>query len=348
MAERLITEPVNWGLSQIWNEAAYKENRPLQKRDYVYASEIGMPFYDRYLKMKAVPYTNPPNNRSLRKFLAGNIWEYTTKHILIACGVYHNEEVKIDAKPYDDCLDVHGRCDFIAGGYIDYDASMARLNDMNFPDYLSIIGKKIIEALSGKELKRKILELKAVSTFAMDKVERMGEAMPNHTLQGYHYQKNGNIPADVAYICKDDCRMAQFSIVEAHTEPLYRADLEKMTHYFKKKKEPPKDPLIKFDDGYGKFSKNLGVEYSPYLSHYGFETPDAYREAIKYCEKWNRVLNRYVLAETGATTPSGKAITITSKNKEIKDEIIKHGYDFTSILDCKIRLGADAEEEAEA
>lgn len=343
-----MSEPINWGLAQIWNEAAVKENRPLQERDYVYASEIGMPFYDRILKMKAVPYTNPPNNRSLRKFLAGNIWEFTAKHILIACGVYHNEEVKVDGKPYADCLDVHGRCDFIAGGFIDADIAMNRLSEMNFPDYLSVIGKKIIEYLAGKELQKKILELKAVSTFAMDKVERMGEAMPNHTLQGYHYQKNAGIPADVAYICKDDCRMAQFSIVEEHTEPIYHDDLTKITYYWKKKKEPPKDPLIKFDEVFGKFSKNLGVEYSPYLSHYGFNNPDEYRDSVKHCDKWNRALNRFVLAETGGKTPTGKAIAITPKNKEMKEEIIKAGYNFTDILECKIRLGADAEEEAEA
>jgi len=339
---------INWSLAQIWNEAAIKENKPLVERDYIYASEIGMPFYDRYLKMKAVPYTNPPNNRSLRKFLAGNIWEFVTKHILVACGVMKHEEIKIDATPYDKLLSVHGRCDFIAGGFIDADESMARLNEMNLPDYLFVVGKKIIEALQGQELKKKILELKAVSTFAMDKVERMGEAMPNHTMQGYHYEKNGGIPADVAYICKDDCRMAQFSIVAEHSEPLYRGDIEKMTHYFKKKKEPPKDPLIKFDDVFGKFSKNLGVEYSPYLSHYGFATPDDYREGVKHCDKWNRALNRFVLAETGGKTPTGKPIVVTPKNNEVKAEIIKAGYDFDSILECKIRIGADAEEEAEA
>jgi len=339
---------INWSLAQIWNEAAIKENKPLVERDYIYASEIGMPFYDRYLKMKAVPYTNPPNNRSLRKFLAGNIWEFVTKHILVACGVMKHEEIKIDAVPYDKLLSVHGRCDFIAGGFIDADESMARLNEMNLPDYLFVVGKKIIEALQGQELKKKILELKAVSTFAMDKVERMGEAMPNHTMQGYHYEKNGGIPADVAYICKDDCRMAQFSIIAEHSEPLYHGDIEKMTHYFKKKKEPPKDPLIKFDDVFGKFSKNLGVEYSPYLSHYGFATPDDYREGVKHCDKWNRALNRFVLAETGGKTPTGKPIVVTPKNNEVKAEIIKAGYDFDSILECKIRIGADAEEEVEA
>jgi hypothetical protein len=336
---------LNWSLAQLWNEVAYKEDRPLQKRDYVYASEIGMPFYDRYLKMKAVEFTNPPNNRSLRKFLAGNIWEYTVKQILVACGVFKQEEVKIDAEPYSDCLPVHGRCDFIAGGYIDYELAVDRLRQLALPDYLSVIGDKILTALEGKTLEKKILELKAVSTFAMDKVERMGEPMPNHSLQGYHYQKNGKIPADVGYICKDDCRMAQFSIVEEHTEPLYRKDLEQMTFHFSKKKPPPLAPLVSFDNVFGKFVKNLYVEYSPYLRHYGFEDPDDYRKSISYIDKWNRALNRFVLAATGKTTPTGKPIVITPKNKDMQAEIIKAGHNFNDLLQLKIDLGADEEVE---
>lgn len=340
-------KPINWSLSQIWNEAAIKENRPLVKRDYVYASEIGMPFYDRYLKMKATPYTNPPNNRSLRKFLAGNIWEHTVKQILVACGVYKRDEVKIDATPYADCLDVHGRCDFISGGYIDGELAMIKVAELELPDFLFAVAEKIIVALEGKTLMEKILELKSVSTFAMDKVERMGAPMPSHSLQGYHYQKNGNIPADVAYVCKDDCRMAQFSIVEKQSEPLYRHDLEQMTFHFSKKKPPAKAQLANFDEVFGKFSKNLYVEYSPYLSHYGFATPEDYRMSVNYIEKWNRSLNRFMLAETGATTPTGKPITITAKNNEMKAEIIKAGYDFRSLIECKIRIGADVDDAEE-
>lgn len=337
-------KPVAWSLSQIWNEAAIKEDKPLVKRDYVYASEVGMPFYDRYLKMNAIKYTNPPNSRSLRKFLAGNIWEHTTKQILVACGVYRHEEIKIDAQPYKDTLSVHGRCDFIAGGYIDTDISMKRLNELVLPDYLHVVGKKIIEVLGGATLQEIILELKSCSTFAMDKVERSKMAMPNHQMQAYHYQKNGKMQASIAYICKDDCRMAQFDVNEKIAEPLYRADLEQITKYFKKKKQPPKDPLAIFDEVLGKFSKNLGVEYSPYLSHYGFKTPEEFRDAVKFVDKWNRTLNRFVLAETGCKTPTGKPITITPKNKEIEKEIEKAGYHFASLLECKIRIGAEAED----
>ena len=217
-----------------------------------------------------------------------------------------------------------------------------------FEDFMNLLPKASDYRLVGnRELQKQIIEQKAVSTFAFDKVEKIGEPMPNHTLQGYHYQKNGNIEADVVYICKDDCRMAQFSIVEAHTEPLYRNDLLQMTEYFKKKKPPPLAPLLNFDETFGRFTKNLYVEYSPYLSHYGFDNPDAFREHVSFVDTWNRVLNRFVGIELGKTTPSGKPITVTPKNIDIKNNIVKAGFDFKSLIECKIRIGDEELEEAE-
>lgn len=336
----------NWTLADIWNEAAQKEDKPLKKRNYVYASEIGGAFYDRFLKMAGVPYTNPPTQRSRRKFLAGNIWEHTVKQLLIASGVYKHDEIKVDAVPYYDCLAVHGRLDFIAGGYIDADIAFKHLADLNLPDFLFDVGKKIIEALEGQDLEKKIIELKSVSTFAMDKVDKMNAPIRQHTLQGTHYEKNAHIPADILYICKDDCRMAQFSIKMEESEPLYREDLLQMTEFIRKNKKPPLEPLVKFDDMLGKFIRNLGVEYSPYLSHYSFNTPDDYHAAVKFIEPWNRVLNRMVMAELGKTTPSGKPITLTPANKEIIADIKKAGHDVEDIVELKIKLGVDDEEEA--
>jgi hypothetical protein len=339
-------KPIYWNLSNIWNECAFKENRDLKARDYIYASELGMPLVDRYLKMKAVPYTNPPNNRSLRKFLAGNIWEHVVKQILVASGVFQHDEVKVDATPYTDSLEVHGRLDFKAGGIIDAGKAFDRLNQLALPDYLETVGRKIIEALEGKHLRETILELKSCSTFAMDKVERSKAAMPNHTLQGYHYQKNSSMQAAIAYICKDDCRMAQFDVNADSCEPLYKKDIEEMTYFYTKGKQPPNEPLLKFDDQLGKFSKNLGIEYSPYLSKlYGFETPDDYRNAIGHVDKWNRTLTRYALIEAGTKTKTGKDMVISPKNKESRAEIEKAGYRFDTLLQAKIALGALEEEE---
>jgi len=331
---------VNWNIAQIWNEFAMKENRPLVPRDYIYASEVGGSFYDRYNKMKAVQFTNPPNDRSLRKFLAGNVWENVVRQVLIGSGILKHEEKKIDATPYENLLAVHGRCDFIGGGYINYDEQLLKLQELNLPDYLEKIGLQILNSYAGKNLAEKIIELKSVSTFAFDKVDRQGEPMASHQMQGYHYQKNANIPASVLYVCKDDCRMRQYNINAEKCEPIYHADIEKMTYYYENDVTPPLERLVIFDELLLKFAKNIiAVEYSPYLSHYGFDTPEEYRNAVSYTESWNRVLDRYVLAETGAKTKTGKPITITPKNKEVVEHIESKGYNFFEILERKINSG---------
>lgn len=341
-------QAIPWNLAEIWNAVAFKPNKDLKPRDYIYASEIGMPFVDRWLKMKAVPYTNPPNSRSQRKFLAGNLMEFMVKQILIAAGVYRHDEVKVDAAPYEDCLEVHGRLDFKAGGHIDADVAMANLHGLNLPDYLYDVGRKIIESLAGKTLEEIILELKSVSSFAFDKVEKIGRPLPHNTLQGYHYQRNGGITANIAYVCKDDCRMLQFGINEAETEPIYRADIEEMTELFKKKKRPAPAPLASFDFLQGKFTKNIMVEYSPYLTMvYGFADPEEYRASVKYVLSWNNVLVRCAKIELGHTTPTGKPLTLTPKNKEVQAAIAKGGYDFNTLVRHIINLGLIAEEGEE-
>lgn len=344
MSEIKIT---NWSLAAMWNNLAMKPEKPLRDRSYIYASEVGMPFCDRFLKMAATPYTNPPNERSRRKFLSGNMQEMVVKQILMATGLYEHDELKVDAQPYEDCLEIHGRMDFkTVGGYIDIGKAFDNLNKLMLPEDIYNIGKGIIESLEGVALTEKILELKSVSSFAMDKVERAGAAMPNHTLQAYHYQKNAGIDANICYVCRDDLRMKQFKVNAEVSEPLYRADLEQMTYYYRKGEMPPIEPLAKFDESIGKFSKNLGVEYSPYLSKlYGFESPEAYRDSVSFVEKWNRCLTRYAMVASGAKTPTGKPITITPKNKEVVSEISAANYDFDKLLEIKVNLGDISEEE---
>lgn len=337
--------PVPWNLAQLWNEVAYKSDRPMVPRDYIYASEIGGPFVDRFYKMKAIPYTNPPNKRSLNKFLAGRIWEYVVKQILISCGVYKHEEIKVDTVPYKNCLAVHGRLDFKAGGYIDQVEALENVSRLHLPDFLYKIAARIIATLSGGYLEEKILEIKAISTFAMDMVERRHCAVPQHSLQAYHYQRPGLIKAEVCYICKDDSRMAQFGIDVDESEKLYKQDIELMTKYFKKNKVPPPEPLVKFDMTLARFSKNLGVEYSPYLTKvYSFASPDDYRKSIKFIDRWNRTLARFAIVECAGKTPTGQLVKITPKNVECKTEINKAGFKFDELLRCKMELGVEEEE----
>ena len=77
-----------WGLSEVWNKSLEEqEQRPLSFRDHLWASELGKAPVDLWLKLRAVPPTNPPNPRSLRKFEAGNVFEWIVSLILKRAGI---------------------------------------------------------------------------------------------------------------------------------------------------------------------------------------------------------------------------------------------------------------------
>jgi hypothetical protein len=341
---------IQWKLAPIWNQSAMKSNRPLKPRNYIYASEVGYPFCDRFLKMKGEPYTNPPNARSLRKFFAGNVWEYIVKLVLLKAGIYHQDEVTLNLTPYKGLLDVHGRCDFIAGGLVDMERCKFILEkELLMPDFMAESFSNVFSEWDGKMLEEKIMELKAVSSYAIKIAEVRGYVSPSHMLQAFHYKKAKKLPASVVNICKDDSTMIESEVTD-DLEKLYKADIKTMTEIYNSGKMPAIEPLIQFDEDLGKFSRNFRVEYSPYLTKlYGFETPDDYRNNVTYAERWNSALTRFAKSELGHTTPTGKPINLTPLNNEMKADIIKAGYDFKKILATKVYLleAGVTEEEAE-
>jgi hypothetical protein len=328
-----------WSLSSFWNEIAVKPQQSPQKRDYVYASEIGYPIIDRYLKMCGVDYTNPPNDRSLRKFWTGNFFEEAVERVLITAGIFKQREIKVDSAPYSDTLDVHGRLDFIAGGYIDPDNVAFQAARNKLPEFLQPITDKFINELAGKTIPEVILEIKSVSLYAYEYVEKKRKPMDAHAAQAYHYKRGLGLPAVVCYISKDTSMMCEFEVQDT-VEAAYRADLEKITHYFQKRETPPLEPLLFFDPALAKFSKNLGVEYSSYLTMlYGYKNPDEYRRNIEpSVKRWNNGLQRWAAAEKGLTTPTGRPITLTPANKEALKEIHGSGFDLKDLLQQKLEM----------
>jgi len=340
---------VYWNLTDAWNAAAIKENKPLQPRPYIYASEIGGAKIDRWLKQKAIPYTNPPNDRSLRKFFAGNCWEYIVKQVLLICGLYHAEEIKVDCTPYENMLEVHGRLDFICGGYVDKAEALAKLKEHHLPEILHGLAEKVIDSFAGQTLEKKILEIKSVSMFVFDYLEKRRKPLEYHVGQAYHYQRNTEYKAEIAYISKDTMLMHQFGIDAEIAEAAYKQDIVQMSYYYMKDEQPPLEPLSGFDASVGKFSKNLKVEYSPYLTMlYGYKSPDEYRRSIEPTVlRWNNALTRYAKIERGDLTPTGKDMKLTDQNKEVRKEIIASGYDFSELLEIKMSFMNDTDEEAE-
>lgn len=315
----MSSNAMSWSLYKTWNESLENRvERPLKKRDYVWASEIGGSMIDRYLKMNAVPQSNPPNARSLRKFEAGNIWEWLLEFVLKRAGILLDSQEWVNHQ-YPDLLRVTGKLDFLAGGRPDWDKARQEVLTIGLPEAINKATLAIIDRLQGthgtQRLKEIVLECKSVSSFMMDRYERTKEANPNHRGQTFHYLKGkGLSEGHVIYICKDDCRMLEIGVYNpSPAEDEYKSDLRTITRFISEGTEPDKEKEVLFDEVEFRFSTNWKVEYSGYLKMlYGYDEPIHYRENWdKRVAGFNRVFKRCVADKK-----------MTDKNKIILEDVL--------------------------
>lgn len=282
---------MKWSISEYWNDCAKSTNRNPEKREHLWASELGSPDIDVLLKTQGVKYTNPPNDRSLRKFMAGNIWEGVMEMIFESCDLIINREKRAEITMVGQLIT--GRSDFIAGGKPDFRKAEEYI--VSLPEAFGKLAGDILEKLreyEGKKLNPVVIELKAVSSYAFEILLKKDVPFFNHKFQCRTYMESEGLDGKLFYICKDDCRVKEFNLY-LHEATLTKDWKKEIAHKKKviRTQKAEKEPLILFDE---KFSKNLGVEYSNYLKKvYGFKTPEDYREAVdKKISRWNRVIGR--------------------------------------------------------
>lgn len=310
---------MNWSITPAWNAAVSRNLKPLTPRDYIYASELGGATIDTVLKMKAVPFTNPPNDRSRRKFFAGNIFEDILYLAVLRCGVVIETQTHCRHQ-YDGLLMVSGRCDFIVGGKIERDKSIENIKSMNLSEQMEEVSINVVNTLADTygdvQLDKYILECKSVSDFMFSKIEA-GGPLNHHVMQAFHYQKSIGLPARIIYINKDDCRTMEFDLPD-NSENLYRNEIEKITKAYHSEAEPEHELIFE-----GKISKNWRVEYSNYLTYlYRYETPFEYTEKWdKKIARWNRVLTRI---------KSGSKMT--DDNKQALEEVKEYFPDIDKLI----------------
>lgn len=302
MIEQTQIPALSWSLAGTWNDSLVnRTERPMKIRDYVWASEIGGSMVDRFLKMNGVQPTNPPNARSLRKFEAGNLFEWILEFVLKRAGILIDSQEWINFK-YPKLLRTTGKLDFLAGGQPDWARARAEVGSLGLPEMLNRASLAIIDNLQStfgnEELKKIVIEAKSISSYMMDRYEITGVANPNHRCQAFHYIKGKDMrEAHVVYICRDDCRMLELGVFNpSSVEDEYKKDLEEITYYIETQTEPRKEEEVLFDDTVFSFQKNWKVEYSNYLTRlYGFEEPIHYREKWdKPVASMNRVFKRCV------------------------------------------------------
>lgn len=300
-----MQEAKDWSLVGVWNKSLEdQEEREYEPRDYLWASELGKSEIDIFLKMKGVQPTNPPNARSLRKFEAGNIWEWIIKVILKKADLMIDDQVRV-LTTYEGLLPVSGKIDFLAGGKPDFEKALVEIKALDLPPNIEKSADNILAYLKEnypEGLHTKALEVKSVSSFVMNALEVTNRPLEIHGLQAYHYTKHPDVDrANVIYVCRDDCRMMDFIIMGDSElwEEKYVEFITKMTHYYKNDQTPPKADFITFDASVGKFSLNRLVGWSPYLTLvYEFEDQMEFENKYKSLPaSWNRVLKRVKTAQ---------------------------------------------------
>lgn len=316
---------MNWSFTDVWNQSISVQNREIKPRDYIYASEIGGSYINRYMSMKGIVPTNPPNARSLRKFAAGNLWEWVVKMVLVRAGIMQSTNQRLEYN-FPHLLRVSGRQDFLAGGVPDLEKARRDIEAMGLPEEFKNASLKIvdhIESLKLVELDTIVLEIKSSAGNMFDYYERIG-GNPMHRSQTMIYLLGFNLPEGLlVYINKDNCLLNEVLVRADDTKLLEatRADIEQMTYYYNNSETPPKDEEIIFDNF--SFKTNWKVEYSNYLTMlYGYERPDIYREKYdKMLKGWTRVFKR-VVADQKMTKLNLEVITEAKKYFPNWDELV--------------------------
>lgn len=330
-----------WSVTKAWNESIAGEEREMTPRDYLYASELGQSHIDIILKMRGTKQTNPPNARARRKFFMGNVAEDILYLALLRCGLIIDSQVRGNFQ-YDGLLSVHGRCDFIAGGRVDYLKSKQAILDMRLSDWMEAMSLKTLDKIAMEmgdtELKPIVIENKSVSSFMYEKYAASNAPNPHHAYQLFHYLKAFKMDEGrVFYTNKDDAMLLEFAVFNpSDVEKGYKDEIAQLTEYYVLDTLPPLAKEIVFDDQAKKFTKNWRVEYSPYLTmlYPQYERPDMYVDAVKgTVSRWNRVLARIKKIDSGARLkpnkkyPDGAPMELTQANIDVIAEIKSAGWD---------------------
>lgn len=284
-----------WSFAAVWNQALDKDRqREIVARDYTYASELGKGYYDRYWKMKGRVPTTPPGMRAQRKFEAGNLTEWCMQQVLSRAGVLQSSQERMEDTSGP--VRVSGRCDFMAGGEV----QEVNLLDLGLPETFADIAEMAIANLKEKYpngLREQGLEIKSCAGTMFDRY--MAAPSLHHALQSFFYAKQTNRPYTLVYVSRDDLRVCEWTILPTSEAwgKLYDEDLIGLAKALQLTEDEAskqlKEPLLTWDEEHMKFSKNWEVEYSSYLTDYGYERPDEYKKpAASFATRLNNIVKK--------------------------------------------------------
>lgn len=316
-----------WGIAGVWNASLQnKVVRPVEPRDHLWASELGKAPVDVFYHLNGTTPTNPPNARSMRKFEAGNVFEWIIKLMFKRAGIMVGEEIHCEYQ-YAGYLPVTGRLDVLVGGKPDFARAVAELKAFDMPEVFIRAAEAMKEHFDKEYpegLALKPIEIKSLSAVMFEGLLARKTASKAHRMQLFHYLKAlGYEKGSVLYVCRDDLRMMEVPVLNGGVfEEEYKASVAEHSGYYLSKTIPPLEEPVVYDPDTGKFAANWKVGYSMYLTMlYGLADQAEFDDKYKGLPaRWNGTLKRF---------REGKKMTKLNieRMKEIKDA----GFDIAKI-----------------
>ena len=272
-------------IQNLWNEKVMTERSRTKVRDYISPSDLGGSFLDRYYKMTGVEPTNKYDERTLRIFDAGRMFEWIIVRTFAMAGILLEKQFKITIPETKDTLAIWGFGDALIGGTPDWKSARNRVN--KFLDEFKLkLDDEVIERYSLKLIdglekefpeglpEKIVVEAKSVNSMSFwshNNRDKDGNFVgyDHHKLQAYAYLK-GRPDASHArlfYISKDDLCLQEVGVfANDGIDELYQNDIKEMTYYIKAKEEPKKEPDIVYDKRKKMFGLNWRIVRSTFLT----------------------------------------------------------------------------------
>jgi len=272
-------------IQNLWNEKVRVEKRLPKVRNYISPSDLGGSMIDRYYKMKGEPPTNPFDERILRVFDAGRLFEWIITRTFAMSGILLEKQFKISLPATPDRFEVWGYGDAIIGGTPNWQMARDRIKTF-LNEYKLKLDDEVIESYSMKlidglektyplGIKEKIIiEAKSINSMAFwshknrDKDDHF-LGYDHHKLQTYAYLmgRPDAHHANIFYISKDDLCLQELPVYRTVVlSEAFLNDTRMITHYIKENITPPREPDILFNPKKRKYEPNWKAGRSLYLT----------------------------------------------------------------------------------
>jgi len=290
----------------------------VKKRDYIWATDLGKGFYERYLKMKGIVPDLKLTGRQMRVFGMGILIENYLRSVYETIGIVKSKQEYLTIPETGDHLKITGRLDFTIGGIADWGEARDRVAQADIEDFTKDLANGLIDFYEQKcpdGVEERIVEVKSQHSQSFWRHADTGfaGAYPFHELQLYFYMKAAKKNGVLVYYSRDDQSMVEVPI-NYPTDRLEEAlakDIINFSLYFRGNTEPPKPESVIFDS-------------QKWLTFY--RNKQKHRIQGCWVKNWEVGWSKYIKRITGFDNDKDwyRSISpeISRRNKELKDNFI--------------------------